>query len=286
MEELLLAVSDGAIDATLVDSTIYELNGHFYPRVSVGFELPGLSGQAWAFPGGEDRSLAEAAQRYFRELKESGSLQPLLDAFYGAEARMDRVGMHTFTRQLRRRLPPLVPIFRETAEAYGLDWRLLAAISYQESHWDPNASSYTGVRGLMMLTLKTANQLGVKDRLDPRQSVDGGARYLVNLRERIPERIPEPDRTWMALAAYNMGMGHLEDVRVLTQRQGGDADSWEDVSQRLELITQERYYRDTRYGYARGHEARQFVANVRSYYDTLVWMDTREHPLLATGTAP
>jgi membrane-bound lytic murein transglycosylase F len=286
MEELLLAVSDGAIDATLVDSTIYELNGHFYPRVSVGFELPGLSGQAWAFPGGEDRSLAEAAQRYFRELEESGSLQPLLDAFYGAEARMDRVGMHTFTRQLRRRLPPLVPIFRETAEAYGLDWRLLAAISYQESHWDPNASSYTGVRGLMMLTLKTANQLGVKDRLDPRQSVDGGARYLVNLRERIPERIPEPDRTWMALAAYNMGMGHLEDVRVLTQRQGGDADSWEDVSQRLELITQERYYRDTRYGYARGHEARQFVANVRSYYDTLVWMDTREHPLLATGTAP
>ena len=199
---------------------------------------------------------------------------------------MDLVGMHTFTRQLRRRLPPLVPLFKEVAKAYDLDWRLLAAISYQESHWDPLASSYTGVRGLMMLTLKTAEQLGVDDRLDPRQSVDGGARYFVDLRERIPERIPEPDRSWMALAAYNMGMGHLEDVRILTQRQGGDPDSWKDVSQRLGLITQERYYRETRYGYARGHEARQYVSNIQSYYDTLIWMDTREHPLLAEDISP
>ena len=103
-----------------------------------------------------------------------------------------------------------------------MDWRLLAAIGYQESHWDPTASSYTGVRGLMMLTRRTANQLGVTDRLDPWQSIEGGARYLLQLSERLPERIGEPDRTWMALAAYNMGMGHLEDARVLTQRQGGN----------------------------------------------------------------
>ena len=103
------------------------------------------------------------------------------------------------------------------------------------------------------------------------------------MRAKIPDRIEEPDRTWMALAAYNMGMGHLEDVRVLTQKQGGDPDSWEDVSQRLVLLTQEHYYRDTRYGYARGHETRQFVANIQHYYETLVWMDTREHPLLANS---
>ena len=132
----------------------------------------------------------------------------------------------------------------------------------------------------MMLTRRTANHLGVTDRLDPKQSIDGGARYFVELRDRIPDRIPEPDRSWMALAAYNMGMGHLEDVRVLTQKQGGDPDAWADVKKRLPLLTQETYYRETRYGYARGHEARQYVENIQSYYETLVWMDTREHPLL------
>jgi membrane-bound lytic murein transglycosylase F len=122
--------------------------------------------------------------------------------------------------------------------------------------------------------------MGLTDRLDPRQSIDGGARYLLDLRRRIPDRIPEPDRTWMALAAYNMGMGHLEDARVLTERLGGDPDSWDDVAQRLDLLSQEKWYTQTRYGYARGYEARQFVENIQSYYETLVWMDTREHPLL------
>ena len=166
------------------------------------------------------------------------------------------------------------------ADAYSVDWRLLAAIGYQESHWDPQASSYTGVRGIMMLTERTATQMGLTDRLDPQQSIDGGARYFLRLHGRIPDRIEEPDRTWMALAAYNMGLGHLEDARVLTQSLGGDPDSWDDVAQRLELLSQEKWHSQTRYGYARGREARQFVENIQSYYETLVWMDTREHPLL------
>jgi membrane-bound lytic murein transglycosylase F len=279
MEELLLAVSDGAIDITLVDSSIFSLNEHFYPRIGTAFTLPGTLPHAWAFSRGVDRSLVEQAETFIAQAKEDGRLAALLDTFFHS-GRMDRVGMHQFMGQVRNRLPPLIPVFREIADAYEMDWRLLAAIGYQESHWDPQAASYTGVRGLMMLTRRTANQLGVTDRLDPRQSIEGGARYLLGLHSRIPERITEPDRTWMALAAYNMGMGHLEDVRVLTQKQGGDPDSWHDINQRLELLTQERYYRDTKYGYARGHEARQYVANIQSYYETLIWMDTREHPLL------
>ncbi|MBT8038658.1 MAG: membrane-bound lytic murein transglycosylase MltF [Gammaproteobacteria bacterium] len=280
MEELLLAVSDGAIDATLVDSNIFSLNGRYYPRVAIGFTLPDTIPHAWAFPKGSDRSLGAEAEDFIEQVKADGSLAALQEAFYDTVGRMDRVGMHQFMGQVRRRLPPLVPIFQEIAEAYDLDWRLLAAIGYQESHWDPEATSYTGVRGLMMLTRRTANQLGVTDRLDPRQSIEGGARYLVQLMDRLPDQIDEPDRTWMALAAYNMGMGHLEDVRVLTQQQGGDPDSWEDINQRLKLLTQERHYRETRYGYARGHEAKKYVENIQSYYEVLMWMDTREHPLL------
>ena len=280
MEELLLAVADGAIDITLVDSNIFGLNGHFYPRVAMAFTFAATLPQAWAFPGGDDDSLVRQADIFMQEVREDGRLAALNDAFYSTGKRMDRVGMHQFMGQVRNRLPPLIPIFQEIGNAYEMDWRLLAAIGYQESHWDPQASSYTGVRGLMMLTRRTANQLGVTDRLDPRQSIEGGARYLLDLHSRIPDRIVEPDRTWMALAAYNMGMGHLEDVRIITEKQGGDPDSWAEVNKRLGLLTQETWYRDTRYGYARGYETKQFVENIQSYYETLKWLDTREHPLL------
>ncbi|MEJ2402353.1 MAG: membrane-bound lytic murein transglycosylase MltF [Xanthomonadales bacterium] len=283
MEELLLAVADGAIDATLVDSNIFSLNGRYYPRVDIAFTLEGTLPHAWAFPGGADDSLARAASDYLHEASEDGRLSALHNAFYTEDGRLDRVGMHQFMGQVRKRLPPLIPLFQEVAEAHDMDWRLLAAIGYQESHWDPEASSYTGVRGLMMLTRRTANHLGVTDRLDPRQSIDGGARYLLDLHGRLPGGIEEPDRTWMALAAYNMGMGHLEDVRVITQKRGGDPNRWDDVRDNLELLTQERWYRDTRYGYARGFETKQFVDNVQDYYEMLVWMDTRDHPLLVVG---
>ena len=222
MEELLLAVADGAVDATLVDSNIFSLSGHFYPRIAVAFTLPGTLPHAWAFAPGSDDSLLQKARTFLRQAKHSGRLAALHEAFYAPTDRLDRVGMTQFMRQVRERLPPLIPIFQDVANAYDMDWRLLAAVGYQESHWDPEASSYTGVRGIMMLTQRTARQLGLTDRLDPQQSIDGGARYLLRLRNRVPDRIPEPDRTWMALAAYNMGFGHLEDARVLTQKQGGD----------------------------------------------------------------
>jgi membrane-bound lytic murein transglycosylase F len=188
--------------------------------------------------------------------------------------------MHQFLTQVRARLPDLLSYFRNTATRVGVDWRLLAAIAYQESQWDPDAVSFTGVRGIMMLTQQTAAQVGIDDRLDPEQSIHGGARYFLELYRRLPDRIRDPDRIWFTLAAYNLGMGHLEDVRILTQKQGGNPDVWADVEQRLDLLSQERYYNELRYGYARGFEARKFVANVQRYYDTLVWMDTRSHPLL------
>ncbi len=131
-----------------------------------------------------------------------------------------------------------------------------------------------------MLTQQTARQLGIDDRRDPVQSISGGARYFLDLYARLPGRIRDPDRIWFALGAYNLGMGHLEDARVLTQRQGGNPDNWAEVEQRLDFLSQERYYKDLRYGYARGFEARKFVDNIQRYYDTLMWMDTRSHPLL------
>ncbi|MFV0514095.1 MAG: transglycosylase SLT domain-containing protein, partial [Jhaorihella sp.] len=146
-----------------------------------------------------------------------------------------------------------------------------AAVAYQESHWNPKATSPTGVRGMMMLTIPTARELGVKNRLDPLQSLRGGARYLKDIRRRLSSKIAEPDRTWMALAAYNIGIGHLEDARVLTQKQGGDPNQWTAVLERLPLLQKRQFYRDTRYGYARGQEAATYVQNIRHYYSVLQW---------------
>jgi len=282
MEDLLLAIVDGDLDATLVDSNIFKINSQFYPGLNIGFTISGKQPQAWAFLPGDDNSLVQKARSFFKLITENGTLTEIQNRYSENGNELDRVGMFQFMKQVRKRLPPLIPVFQEVAAAYNLDWRFLAAMGYQESHWDPDAASSTGVRGIMMLTQRTAKQLGIRDRLDIEQSIEGGARYFLRMRERIPERIPEPDRTWMALAAYNMGWGHLEDARVLTQKQGGNPDRWQDVNERLPLLNQEKWYHDTRYGYARGYGAQQYVENIRSYYDTLVWMETRAHPMLIT----
>ncbi len=177
----------------------------------------------------------------------------------------------TFTQQIDERLPEFEPLFKEAALLTGWDWRLLVAVAYQESHLNPNARSPTGVRGIMMLTLNTMRELGYESRLDPKQSIEGGARYLEQLRNRLPERITEPDRTWFTLAAYNMGLGHMEDARVLTERQGGNPDRWEDVEARLPLLQQRQYYQSLKFGFGRGEQARTYVANIQQYYQFLIW---------------
>jgi len=280
IEDLLLAVSDGVIDITLIDSSIYQQHSNYYPRAATAFSLPGAVPHAWAFPPGPDDSLVQRAKVFMRQARDSGRLQAINDRFHAPRQSLDRTGMFQFLEQVRERLPPLLTLFQQIAADQDMDWRLLAAIAYQESHWQPDASSYTGVRGIMMLTRRTANQLGLTDRLDPEQSIEGGARYFLQLRKRVPTRIEEPDRSWMALAAYNMGMSHLEDARILTQQQGGNPDLWKDVNENLDLLSQEKWYNELRYGYARGFEAKQYVENIRSYFDILVWMDTRDHPLL------
>ena len=173
---------------------------------------------------------------------------------------------------LQQRLPRYEKDFRQAAQVNRVDWRLLAAMGYQESLWQPTATSKTGVRGLMMLTLRTAQAMGVSNRLDPKQSIDGGAKYIVHVKQQLPASIEEPDRTRFALAAYNVGGGHLEDARKLTEAEGLDPNKWLDVQKILPRLAQKQWYSKTRYGYARGGEPVHFVRNIRRYYDILTWV--------------
>ena len=280
-EDLLDAVSNGVIDFTLIDSTAFKINRRYFPRVRRAFSLGPELPMAWVFPSGRDNSLLLEARKFFALSEQNGALTDLKSAYYDDMGDFDQIGMLTFMQKIEQRLPNLLALFNQIAADHGLDWRLLAAVGYQESHWDPQAVSRTGVRGIMMLTQRTADQLGIADRLDPVQSIEGGARYLKRLLRRVPERIDPDNQLWLALAAYNIGWGHLEDARVLTQRNGGDPDQWPDVRKHLLLLTQEKWYRQTRHGYARGYEAVHYVDNIRSYYDTLIWMETHSHPLMA-----
>lgn len=284
--QLLGQLHRGEILQALVRSDELHYSRALNPEARAAFELSPPQALGWATPrNADDTSLIREIRLFFREIRENGQLARLLEQAYGSSAMFDYVDARKFIDRCHRRLPGLKRLFRNAAQEFGLDWRLLAAVSYQESHWDKNARSPTGVRGLMMLTRVTARQLGVNDRSDPAQSIQGGAKYLVELKDRIPARITEPSRTWLALAAYNVGFGHLEDARVLAQKQGGEPDSWEDVRASLPLLSQVKWYENTRHGYARGYEAVQFVDNIRRYYTTLIRLTEREFETAPPGQA-
>ena len=270
-EKLLSLVDEGYFDLAIVDENSWRLHRTLFPELSSGFTLADRQ-LGWAMRNGSDNSLYQAAQRFLTQRKADGTVARLEQRFFTTGAQMNLYSSRSFLRHLDGRLPMYADAFRQAGEEYGFDWRLLAAMGYQESLWDANAVSPTGVRGLMMLTLKTAAEMGVSDRTDPMQSIRAGAAYLRKIHSRIPARIPEPDRMWMAVAAYNVGFGHLEDARVLTQKQGGNPDAWADVQKRLPLLRHADYYGDTRHGYARGGmQSVIYVRHIRQYYDLLVW---------------
>ena len=276
--ELLYLVSEEVVGYAVADSNEFRLSRRYYPELRVAFDLTEPQPLAWAFSRKTDDSLYRAAVAFFDRIKGNGDLEHLLERYYGHVRDFDYVGMRVFQRHFRKRLPRFRYLFEAAAEETNLDWRLLAAVAYQESHWDPEAVSPTGVRGLMMLTQAAARQVGVDERTDPSQSVRGGARYLRRLLEKIPDRIPEPDRIWLALAAYNVGFYHLEDARILTEGQDANPDRWAEVKERLPLLRQEKWYHWLEHGYARGDEAAQYVENIRTYYDILLWLTNRERP--------
>ena len=280
-EELLLKVLDGEIDYTVIDSNALAISRRYYPEISIGFTIKKPEPMAWLLNKQADTSVLASLVEFFGQVHHDGTLLALDDKYYGHIEKFNYVDTRAFIQAIETILPKFQPIFEKNGEQ--VDWRLLAAISYQESHWKPDARSPTGVRGMMMLTLPTAKQMGITSRLDVEQSIRGGAKYIKRMIDRIPERIPHPDRLWFALASYNVGFGHLNDARIITESQGGDPDRWVEVKKRLPLLKQKKYYKKTRYGYARGDEPVHYVENIRRYYDTLEWMDDQAKMKLAEG---
>ncbi|MDQ2695257.1 MAG: membrane-bound lytic murein transglycosylase MltF, partial [Pseudomonadota bacterium] len=268
IEELFEQVWSRELDCTIADSHIVALNRRYFPELVVPFPVSKEEQLAWIVVP-RARALLEPLTRWFAQARKEGVLAAIDSRHFGFVERFDYVDTVAYMDRIQERLPDYERLFRRAAREHDLSWTLLAAMGYQESHWDPHARSPTGVRGLMMLTLATAKEVGVKNRLDPLQSIQGGALYLRRLLDRLPEGLTGEDRLWVAMAAYNVGLGHVYDARTLAQRLGKNPDAWADLKEVLPLLAKKKYYRTVRHGYARGGEPVRYVQRIRNYLDLL-----------------
>ncbi|MGM0693669.1 MAG: membrane-bound lytic murein transglycosylase MltF [Pseudomonadota bacterium] len=267
-EMLLAEVAERRIDCTLADSNIVRVVRRHFPHLEVAMNLTRGDRLGWYLPAGH-QALADLAGQWMASTAGQESIAAMEERYYAYIGEFDFVDLRALNRRIDERLPSFLELFLTAEAATGMPADLLAALAYQESHWDPQAVSPTGVRGIMMLTQNTAQSLGVDNRLNPAAAIDGGARYLADRHQRLPETIPEPDRTYLALASYNIGRGHLLDARQLARDLGRDPDSWEDMKEVLPLKADKRYYPQTRHGYARGYEPVHYVQRIRNYQDVI-----------------
>ncbi len=264
VEKLFERVASGTLDCTAGNTLELQVNNPYYPELVEAFPLSANESVAWfAAPGSQD--VAEFAKTWLAGMKKSGALAETGRRFFGFLPPFDYVDVRSFQAAASDTLPDYEKAMRDAARETGLPWQLIAAVAYQESHWKHDARSHTGVRGIMMLTEDTADHLGVQDRLDPVDSIFAGARYIADLRNRIPEGVEEPDRLWFALTAYNMGYAHLLDARALAERLGLNKNRWTDLRRALSLINKPEYAAELKFGPAKGGQALRFVQQVRAY---------------------
>jgi len=269
-EEFIRQVVDEEILLTIADSNIALLNRRYYPDLRIAFPIAGEESLGWAVRKG-DEDLAEKINEFFKFIRKNGSYQEIYDFYYNNIDVFEYVDVKKFHQRLETRLPKYRSIIEREADKNELDWRLLAAIIYQESHFNPRARSYTGVRGLMQVTQTTAREMGISNRMDPEQSVYAGTKYLARMYARFDDIESKLDRWLFSLASYNVGYGHVRDAQKIAEEKGLNPAKWSSLRETLPLLRYRKYYEKTRYGYARGTEPVRYVDRVMLYYDILRW---------------
>lgn len=267
--QLLKKVAQGEFVYTVTDALTLAQMQRYHRHLQVAFEIGAAVPTAWIVPAQHSESLRQAMAGFFAKLESDNELAKLQDEYFGHLDRHNEVDLIQFNRIRNLRLAKYWPVFEKAGEQHGFDPRLLAAVGYQESYWNPEARSPTGVRGLMMLTNVTAKEVGVTNRTDAEQSIFGGAAYLASVRKQLQKDYNEPDLTWFTLASYNIGLGHLRDAMDLAEADGKKGDRWVVLREYLPKLRNPAWYEQTFYGYARGDEAVTYVENIRSYFDLL-----------------
>jgi len=266
-EELIRRVADEEIALTVADSNVAQLNRRYYPAAAIGIPIAEEESLAWAVRKG-NTTLQQEINAFWKTIKADGTFDKLYRKYYTGVQNFDYVDVISFHNAMEERLPRYEDLIRQEARRHGFDWRLIAATIYQESHFNPRARSHTGVRGLMQLTLETAAEMGIANRLDPEASIQGGVQYLADIYARFDD-IQGLDRMLFTLASYNVGYGHVRDAQQIARDLNLPPDKWSSLKKTLPLLRRRKYYSKTRYGYARGLEPVRFVTRILNYYDIL-----------------
>ena len=264
----MIQVAEGYIPYTIANSIDVATAQQIRPNLAIAFDLTDEAGVHWYLADNSYNELQASLLDFMSTALDSGLIDRIEEKYFRHIAQFDYVDSRAYLDAVENILPQYQPLFEKYKGE--LDWRLLAAVAYQESHWNPDATSPTGVRGMMMLTKDTAERMKIDDRTDPEQSIKAGSDYLHWLIAQMPDSIPQEDRIWYALTAYNMGLGHVVDLRRLTKKLGANPDNWLDVKNNLPLLSEKRHYNGLKYGYARGYEAYQYVENIRRYMNSIV----------------
>ncbi len=267
-QELIKMVAEKKIEYTIADSNIAYLNRRYYPDIRVGISLHQSEYHGWAVKK-KDKKLLKSINQFFTEAMEDGTLNAIYNRYYNDITSFDYYDIKMFHERIQKRLPKYKDIILKQARKYNLDWRIIVAITYQESHFQPLARSYTNVRGLMQVTMGTARDMGITNRLDPYQSIMAGSKYLHQLKNRFNDIEDEYQKLIFSIASYNIGYYHIRDAQSIAELKGLDKNDWYSIKTVLPLLTQRKYYNATKYGYARGFETVNYVTKILTYYDIL-----------------
>lgn len=263
--DLFKRVSENKADCLIAEN----VSGDFYNRYHASIEkvtqLSKPFSISWLLAP-DQNDLLRLMQAWFQKASRDDEIMRVSDRYKVYLDQLDRQDITKFFKMIQTTLPQYQGAFKKAAQDHNLPWQLIASVAYQESHWNPDARSFTGVRGLMQLTTDTALHMGVEDRTDPLQSIAGGSKYLRKLYNRTPKSLNTKDRLALTLAAYNVGSAHLLDAQRLAEKMGKNPHSWRQLREVLPLLADPEYAAQLQYGPARGHETVEFVERVKSFY--------------------
>lgn len=266
--DLIRMVNDQELKFTISDSNIAFLSQRYYPDIRIGIPLQEKESLAWAARK-DDIEMLKTINQFILYAMQSGKLEQLQNKYYANIENSDLFDIKLFHQRIKTRLPKFKAIIKRESKKHNVDWRLAAAVVYQESHFNPNARSFTNVRGLMQVTTVTAEEMGIENRAHPEQSIKAGIRYLKKMMKKFNYLEDPYERMVFGLASYNIGYGHITDAMKIARKKGLDATKWHNVEKILPLLSKSEYYKKTKYGYARGWEPVIYVEKVMTYYDIL-----------------
>ena len=271
-EEVIEKVAQGKYDLTLADSHILDIELTWRDDIKAAFPVGGPIKNAWAVRKKDSQLLIAINQFIKKEYK---------GLFYNVTYKKYFKNSHKIIRHKRERIDlsvdgvisPYDEIVKKYAEQYGFDWRLIVSQMYQESHFNPQAKSWVGAKGLMQVMPRTAKELKLTNLEDPETGIHAGIKYMKWVRERFELELDVKDRMWFTLAAYNAGQGHIKDARRLARQKGWNPNRWfNHVEKALLLLSKPKYAKQARHGYVRGHEPVKYVQQIKNRYEAYVLM--------------